>query len=309
VDRDLPVALELPPHLAGEVAAYVEGELGWQVVGLEGPPRPALVLAGAPLAGLPTVVVVDGEADAQGIRAGWQGGALDVLSWPAERDRLGAVPARAAAPATAAGGPPLLRVAGAAGGVGTSTVTLALAGLLAWAGRDVVVLGGDDLLVLAGLAPWRGPGAPEIGMLDARDAASEVAALARAVPGVRGLRVLGGQSRASLPPPVSAWPVDVVVADLGAVPGAACDVRCARPDVHLTRIGGARAPLALVGEGPLPPRAVRKILGGDDPAVWLPMSARVARAAARGRVPADLPGTWLRALRALLGSVRLPQRG
>lgn len=321
VDRDLPVAVELPEPLAGEVAAYVEGEAGWQVVGLDGPPRPALVLAEAPLPGRATVVVVSGAVDPARLRADLQAGALDVLAWPHERGRLHEAAARAAAAPAAAGGPPLLRVGGAAGGVGTSTVALAVAGLLAWAGRSVAVVGDDDLLLLAGLAPWRGPGTREVALLDALDAREEVAALARPVPGVRGLRALGGGARALAS--VAGWPADVVVADVRAQPAQGCDLCCARPDAHLRHAGaagaggargaagasgGAGVPTVLVGDGPLPRAAVRHLLG-REPAVWLPHSRRVARAAARGRVPADVPGTWLSALRAALAAARIRAAG
>lgn len=307
VDQDLPVAVELPEPLAGEVVAYVEGEAGWQVVGLDGPPRPALVLAEGPLPGLPTVVVVAGDVDPARLRADLQAGALDVVAWPGQRGRLREAAARAAAAPAAAGGPPLLRVGGVAGGAGTSTVALAVAGLLAWAGRSVVVVGDDDLLLLAGLAPWHGPGTREVALLDARDAGEEVAALARPVPGVRGLRALGGGARALAS--VAGWPAHVVVADVRAQPEPGCDLRCARPDAHLRRAGtgaGAGVATVVVGDGPLPRGAVRHVLG-REPAAWLPQSHRVARAAARGRVPADLPGTWLTALRAALAAARVRQ--
>lgn len=298
--RDLPVAVVLPSSLAGEVSAYVEGELGWQVVGLDGPPRPALILASAPVAGRATVVVVDGPVAPAQLRTGFQAGAVDVVGWPAERERLGEVAARALQRPTPTGGPPLVRVAGAAGGVGTSTVTLALAGLLAWAGRRVLVAGDADLLRLAGLAPWRGPGVDEVALLDPRDAAGEVRGLARPVPGVPGLRALGGDGRSLAA--VTGWPADIVVADVRAGAAAGCELRCARPDAHLCAVVGETAPVVVIGDGALDAAGVRRVLG-HAPAGRLPRSARVARAGLRGRVPADLPGSWLRALRAASGAV------
>jgi hypothetical protein len=292
--RDLPVALALPPRLRDEVAAFVETEGGWQVVGLDGPPRPALVIADAPLPGRASVVLVEGGCDPARLRAALHAGAIDVVTWPAERGRLLAAPGRLAG-STTRGGPPVLAVAGTRGGVGTSTVALALGGLVAWAGRPTLVVGDDDLLELCGLGPWRGPGAPDIAALGAQDAPAEVAALARTVPGVPRLAVLGGGTAGLA---VTGWPGAFVVIDAGTRLDPPPQLVCARAGAGLQRARAVDAPVVLVGEGPLSAAAARRALG-RRPAAHLPASARVGRAGVAGRVPAALPGTWLAAVRGL----------
>lgn len=314
---DLPVTVDLPGALGHEVTAWVEVEAGWQVVAGGGPPAPVLALTRAPVPGTPCVVIVDGVPDADGVRVALLGGALDVLGWPADRDRLLDAPLRTRTGHDARSGPGVVGVAGASGGVGTSTVALAVGGLLAWSGRSAVVVGGDGLLALCGLPPWRGPGAAELSTLDPVGAAAELPGLAVPVAGVDGLAVLGG---AAGPPVTSGWPVGTVVVDRGTLPalpsanvsargpasrGALPDLLVARPD------GGLRAaavtpedvPVLVVGDGPLDRAGARRLLG-RPPIAWLPASARVARAGVAGRVPSGLPGTWLAALRAGLRRVQ-----
>lgn len=295
--RDLPVSVELDGELAEAVTAYVETEAGWQVVAGGGPPRPVVTLTARPRAGEPCVVVVEGAPDHEVTRAALLAGALDVIGWPADRARLLEAPLRVRALARPVGAAAVLRVGGAAGGTGTSTVALALAGLLAWRGARTLVAGGDDLLALCGLAPWGGPGAADVAVIDPSDARREVDALARAVPGVAGLVALGGGGAAIIEP--EGWPADVVVIDVRAGGRADADVLVARPDVGVRAVAGASAPVVLVGDGPLDARGVARILG-RRPAAWLPASARVARAGLAGRVPSALPGRWLASLETLL---------
>lgn len=100
---------------------------------------------------------------------------------------------------------------------------------------------------------------------------------------------------------VTAWPADVVVADMrvGQTP---TDVVVTRPDGSLRRVGTAAA-VVVVGDGPLDRRGVRRLLG-RPPAVWLPPSHRVARAGLAATVPASLPGSWLAALREVFAHLR-----
>lgn len=192
-------------------------------------------------------------------------------------------------------GPQLLGVAGLGGGAGTSTVTLAIAGLLAWAGRQVIVAGDEDLLRLCGHAGWQGPGTPELATLDPGEAAAEAALLLRPVGGVNGLAVIGGGPAGE----VVGWPADVVVVDqrLDVTPETA--VLVARADGCLRAGAGGGQPVLVVGDGVLDRSGVRRRLG-RPPAGWLPADARVARAGLAGRVPAALPGRWLAGLRAAL---------
>lgn len=352
---DLPIAVALAPPLRDEVVGWVEQQLGWQVVPLEGPPRPALALVEPgelPGVRCPAVVVVDGSVDAEAVRAAVAAGAHDALGWPADRERLRGLSGLTAAGESGDGRREVLVVAGVGGGVGTSTVALAVAGLAAWAGLRAIACGGDDLLALAGLPAWRGPGGADLAGLGGH-AGAEVAGLAVAVAGVPGLLVLG---RGRGVREADGWPADLVVVDAGpldpdggpAAPGGAVGPRpaagpaggaepvgaplgsddaaggatavppsvgddpglvVARPDARVLRWHAAGAPLVLVGHGPVPTRVVARHAG--RPAVVLPWSSRVAAAAVRGRVPAALPGSWLRHLwRAAvrLGPVRRVRR-
>ncbi len=297
----LPVSVELPGVLAAEVAAFVEDEAGWQVVGAGGALAPVLTIAGRPDAGPRCVVVTDGAPPAELVADALLAGALDVVAWPAERQRLLEAPLRVRGTQDPAAAPPVFRIAGVCGGAGTSTVALAVAGLVAWAGGRALVVGGDDLLALAGLDAWAGPGAVELAALAPADAAAEVAALARPVSAVDGLTVLGGGGIVGA---TTGWPADVVVADLrvpGDVRGA--DLAVARCDGSLRVAAGSHVPVVVVGDGPLDRAAAGRLLG-RTPVGWLPHSARVARAGVAGRVPSALPGSWLAALRGVVTRVR-----
>lgn len=317
---DLPVAVELGGVLGEEVSAYVESEAGWQVVADGGPPRPVLAITDAARPGTPCVVVVEGQPEPAQVRAALLEGALDVLGWPDDRERLLEVPLRASAAQRDGSGPAVLGVAAAAGGAGASTVALACGGLMAWSGRDVIVVGDQDLLTLCGVRPWTGPGAAEVAALEPAEAAAEVDALARPVPGVDRLRVLGGGAASVT---TAGWPAAVVVVDLRAPrpadgplgrgfgeagrpswPGRV-DLLVVRPDAGVHAAAGTPedVPVVLVGDGPLDRAGVRRALG-RAPVGRLPASVRVARAGVAGRVPSGLPGSWLASLRTTLERVR-----
>lgn len=302
--QDLPVVVDLPGRLAEEVTAFIEVEAGWQVVSPSGSLAPVLELVAVAVAGRPCVVVAEGPVRAEEVRAALLAGALDVIAWPDDRARLLEAPLRIHAAPRNGSGPPMLRVAGCAGGVGTSTVALALGGLLAWSGRATLVIGDDDLLRLCGVGPWPGPGAAELGQLDDTAAAAEVTSLARPIPGIDGLAVLGGGGAAVRG--VAGWPVEAVVVDLRAPRRlAGADLVCARPDAGLGALEEQPAdelPVLVVGDGPLDQAGVHRRLG-RPPVGWLPESLRVARAGVAGRVPAGLPGAWLGILRSALGGV------
>jgi hypothetical protein len=296
--EDVPVAVLLPGALGEEVRAYVETEAGWQVVDVDAGLPPVLALADGPVPGVPWAHVVDGAASAELVRSTLQAGAVDVISWPGDRLRLCALP-DLLRPAASARGARLLAVGGVAGGVGTSTVALGVAALLAGAGRRTTVVGDDDLLVLTGGGPWEGPGSLDVAALDPASAAEEVRALSRPVAGVRGLRVLGGGAVTS----AAGWPGDVVVVDAGTARGEGTQLLCARPDAHLPTAATCGSSVLVVGDGPLSQGAVRRMLG-QRLAGSVPWSARVARAGAAGRVPSGLPGTWLRDLQGALRGAR-----
>ncbi len=194
-----------------------------------------------------------------------------------------------------------LGIAGSGGGAGTSTVALGAGALAAWSGARALVVGGDDLLALAGAEPWTGPGVAELAALADADAAAEVGRLVRPVRGVPGLTVLGGGAAL---PPLGGWPFDLVVADLRA-PAAlgGADLVVTRADGSAAAAAPAPAPVIVARGGPLSAAEVGRLLGRAPVAV-LPESARVARAGLAGRVPASLPGSWMSALRRALKAVR-----
>ena len=300
----LPVAVCLPEPLAREVRAWMEAELGWQSVPPEGPPRPVLTLRESSAACAGAVVVVDGVVGVDTVREALRAGAADVISWPEDRGRIPGL-ARQVAAVPVTEGPPVIVVAGTRGGVGTSTVALAVGALAAWSGRTVVTVGEDGLLSLCGVGPWSGPGLEDVLALGPTEGRHEVPALACAVPGVGGLSVLGGDGAGTAVDMIGAfpWPADLVVVDAG-VDIAHATLIVSAPDVRAARASERDVPLLVRGKGPLGPGQLKAVVG-RRPVGWLPDSARIARAALGGRVPADLPGSWLRELRgALAGLVR-----
>lgn len=304
---DLPVCVDLPGRLGQEVAAYVEAEAGWQIVSGDGPLLPVFTLAGPgpgpePHAGAGAgrrVIVVPAPADPAAVREALLAGASDVIGWPDERERLLQLPARVApVRADSAARTRMLRVGGCRGGVGTSTVALATGATVAWSGRRSLVVGDNAMLRLAGVTGWTGPGSAELIGLG-EHAASEVERLACPVPGVDGLSLLGG---GALLPEVAGWPYDLVVVDVGVAGIAQAGLVVAAADASVA-VAPASAAVVVVEHGPLDRGAVARCLG-RTPNGWLPYSNRVARAGSAGRVPAALPGSWVRALRqALAGAV------
>lgn len=159
--RDLPVMVALPAPLDAQVAAWVERDLGWQVVDGDGPLAPVVALTDgdgprAPVVALtagdgplPWIAVTDGAPDGEQVRRHLTAGARDVVGWPHERARLQAAVAQVVAGVDVGVARPRLTVAGAAGGAGASTVALAIGGLLAWAGATVLVAGSADVVALA----------------------------------------------------------------------------------------------------------------------------------------------------------------
>ena len=292
----LPVELDLHGRHADGVRGWIEGTLGWQPVAgaTAGLVPPAVVLrdlgsAHVASAGseVPTVLLVDDEAAPRRIAEVAAAMHPDaVLAWPSDRevlvDRVAALLGR---PRRAAPTGPRLCVGGSAGGVGTTTVTLGLAGLAAWHGA-------------ATLAVVRGNGlhAPVVPAA----ALQGVGVWARAeplpgVPGARAVRVVGSAEV----PPASDPEIGMVVLDAGV--DAEVDVLVCRPDAAALEVLAATTAAAVVvmGPGPVSLRDLRRAAAGRR-GILLPWSARVARAGLAGRVPAGIPGAWLRRLRPLL---------
>lgn len=297
--RDLPVCVDLAGRLGAEVAAFAEAEAGWQVVAADGPLVPLFTLGTCVRGDRATAVVLEERPDAAVLREAMLAGALDVIVWPDERDRLLRVPERVVLESGRGGTTPLLTVAGTRGGVGTSTVALTIAATVAWSGGQALCVGDRGLVRLAGLGVWEGPGVAEVVALG-RHAVTELPALARLVPGVPGLAVLGGGGPLG---DASTWPYDLVVHDRGSTTDDGADVMVAGADATVEAAAPAGVVL-VVEHGPLNRAAVAAKLG-RAPDGWLPYSPRVARAGSAGRVPSALPGSWVAAVRrALAGALR-----
>ena len=299
----VPVALALSGRHAASVRRWVEGVLGWQPVDDDpaGPVPPAVrlldhqPLADARAAGpavLPTLLVVDDDAAAPATAALVHAARPDaVVPWPSGRDQLTEVVASLLQrPRRDGNEPRVLRVGGAAGGVGTTTIVLALAGLLGWQGDGALALVRPpapvpDLRVVPGEAV----GAPD---LWAR------AEPLPAVPRGRVLGIVGGEVPSPADPRITAAVIAAGVDD-------DVDVLVCRPDAAgLTRLATTTAAAAvLVGAGPASPGDLERAAGGRA-GVTAPWSARVARAGLHGRVPGSLPGRWLRRLAPLVESPR-----
>jgi hypothetical protein len=291
----LPVALDLAgPHADG-VRRWVEGVLGWQPIDADtGELVPAALrlcdVAGAgAVSARPTVLLVaDDEAPAAVAEAAVRARPDLVVPWPAGRDDL---PQQVAGMLADHAPPPgqvrVLRVGGAAGGTGTSTVALALAGLAGWSGlRTLVAVGAgapvDDGLLVPGDAV----------------AAPDLWRRASALPGVPQARVVRVADRGWLPEPAASEP-EVAVLDVGVATDV--DVLVCRADAAgLEAVTRTTAAAVVVnGAGPASAAAVRRACGHRRH-LSLARSARVARAGLHRRVPTSLPGSWLQPLTPLV---------
>ncbi len=307
----LPVHLAVDGADADAVRDWIEGVLGWQRSEVDGddPVPPLLCIRDLTAAGverpagvapeLPTILLVgDDTPPAGAAAAAGQLRPAAVLGWPSQRDALpevaSAVLSRRTEPDPGAGS--VLRVGGSAGGVGTTTVALALGGLKAWRG--------DTTLVAV-----RGYGLDWCPVQTAALGGNDLWAAADVLPGfdgvLRAVRIVDAE-----PAPAPRDPaVAALVLDLG--PDADADVLVCRADgAGLDAMEAtAAAAVVVVGGGPLPRAAVDRAAQGRR-LVTLPHSARVARAGLQGRVPAGLPGSFVARLAPLLGSgARGPSRG
>lgn len=282
----VPVAVDIAGPQRTQVLRVVEGALGWPVVAPDDPVLPPrCVLADVARAaahaagGVPVALVTSSDDDpAAAARAGRHVAAV-IAGVPdaAGLRRLVARLELAGAPLAA----PWCTIAAAAGGVGATTVATAIAGLRAW--RQ-----GPTLLATSG--PPHQAGAPLVGMADlASPAVWAAAAPAVGLSGLRVVRTHGG----GVPRDAGTTPL---VLDRGVATGPA-DVLVLRPDRTGLAAAAATAAstLVVVGRGPVDPTSLRRA-APDRPVALCAWSARVAAAAAAGRLPSDLPGTWLRPL-------------
>lgn len=294
VDQALAVELHLDGPHAARVRDWVESVLGWQPVeGVDGGLVPSLALtdaASTAVTPLPTIVLVDPDDDPV-LVAGRVvlADAIAVVVWPAERDDLPRVAAKVADEQRPAAASPVLRIGGACGGVGATTVALALGGLVAWSGTRTLVLG-------RGHVPVRNV----VTVAGEATGAHGIWAHATPVPGVPNLRALAVDGPAADQPP--GHEAGLVVIDAGV--DSDVDVLVGRRDAAtLAALERTCASvLVLAEDGPAQAGTLRDALGRRR-LVPMPMSARVAAANLGGRVPSALPGRWLAQLRPVVAGL------
>ncbi len=284
------VAVDVGGAIASSVLRVLEGALGWQVVAVDDqvlPPRCVLVdvdRAAAHVGGpVPVVLLVDRDDDPVevGRLARHVAQVLDGIPDAATVSRV-----VAASTVVPHGRAPWATVRAAAGGVGATTVATALAALRAWEH-------GPTLAAVSG--PTHQATTPRLAAADLASPAAWAAAVP--VTAVEGCRVVGLRAGDL---PADAGPVPLVH-DAGVADHPA-DVLVARPDLAgLTAAATATGAVVLVGRGAVPPSRFRSEAAGL--VVEVPWSARVAAAAAAGRLPADVPGSWLRPLVAVVATL------
>lgn len=297
----VPVALALGDRHVGTVRRWIEGTLGWQAVDddLDGPVPPSVRIVDVEGAlrlldvgrddRLPTLLLIeDDDVAAIAADVARRLRPSGVCRWPDGRDALPDLVRRAVGEQRTSGSTGrVLRVGGVAGGVGTTTVALALVGLAGWSGqRALAVVHGHAGVREATPVPADAVVSPDLW------------SRATPLPGVVGARVVHTGPGATHRVPIDRR-IGVSVLDVGT--GAEVDVVVCRPDrgaaeqLPVTMAGA----VVVVGRGLLSAERIEELAGGRR-VVHVPTSARVARAVLRGQVPAGLPGTWLDALRPVL---------
>jgi len=297
----VPVALALGERHVGTVRRWIEGTLGWQAVDddLDGPVPPSVRIVDVEGAvrlldlgdrdRLPTLLIVeDDDAAALAADVARRLQPAGVCRWPDGRDALPDLVRNATAlRARGASVGRVLRVGGVAGGVGTTTVVLALAGIAAWSGqRALAVVHGQSGVRAATPVPPEAVVAPDLWTR------------AAPLPGLTGARVVHTGAVGPRRSPTDRR-IDLSVIDVGT--DQEVDVVVCRPD----RAAAEQLPVTMagavvvVGHGLLSPERLDELAGARR-IVHVPTSVRVARAVLRGQVPAGLPGAWLDALRPVL---------
>ena len=302
----LPVEVALDEARFTGLRRFIEGQLGWQAVESGGgqlvPPRlvlqdlttattmtPASAGVGTAArrgAHVPHVLVIGPDDDLRGLAAVAVDVRADgVVIWPDDRDGMEDLVGRLLARPAPAVPSDALRIGGSAGGVGTTTVALAVAGLVAWNGSPTLVA-------------VRGTGLHAPVVPAAALAGSGVWHRARPLAGVPTARAVRLVDRDPVPEPTDP-DVEAFVLDAGVDPEVDVLV-CRRDAAALEMLSVTTAGMiVVVGEGPATSKRLRRA-AADRPAIVLPWSARVARAGLRGRVPAGLPGAFVHRLRAVL---------
>lgn len=293
----LPVALELGSGDAARVTAWIEGVLGWQPVtaGAGLAPRvrlcdvPGAGRVGPAPAGSPTALLVRDDDDAHAVAAAVRDRQPELLvRWPADRDLLPEQVGRLLdRPAPVRSALTDIRVGGSAGGVGATTVALALGALAAWRW-------GDTLVLTHGTVPVEVPRTVEVEALPG----PRTWAAAQRVAAVPGLGVIRADGPAHTVPPVDEA-VTTVVRDLGGDEDV--DVLVVRRDrAGISAVDRSAAAVVVVRDDGIAPMDALTSAAGGRRLIVVACSARVARAGYLRRVPAALPGSYLRALLPIL---------
>jgi len=300
----VPITLALGERHVGSVRRWLEGTLGWQAVedDLDGPVPPTVrivdlegavrLLDGGGIDRadrLPALLLVeDDDVPALAADVARRLQPAGVCRWPDGRDVLPDLVARVVGSRRhGAQGGRVLRIGGVAGGVGTTTITLALTGIAAWSGqRALAIVHGHAGVRDATPVPAEAVVAPDLW------------SRATPLPGITGARVVHTGGGVPSRPPTDRR-VGLSVLDVGTA--TEVDVVVCRPDraaaeqLPVTMAGA----IVVVGQGLLTPARIHELAGGRR-VVQLPTSVRVARAVLRGHVPAGLPGSWLATLRPVL---------
>ncbi len=293
----LPIACDLAGPHAADIRRYVESVLGWQIVDAATASLmpPAIRLLDASTQGVslavPAVLLVAPTDDPPGVAEQCVATRpIAVLRWPDARAELHDVVAGALHGTSAQAPSPtaVVRVGGSSGGVGVTTVALALAGLAGWRSKPTVaVVGTDDLVTHARRIDAAACASPDL--------------YARATPlvGCPTARVVVVDEARDVVAPTSG-DMALLVVDHGVSDDV--DVLVIRPDragmCALDR--SAAGSVIVTGNGPVPTRRVLEAAAGRQLQV-LDWSARVQRAGFHRRVPAGLPGAWLRQLDLVAG--------
>jgi len=291
--RALPVLIQVSHTREGSLRRYVDGVLGWQPVGFEthGPFRARVRLTDDPATideTLPAVLLVDDHGvSARDAKQLARHTSVSVCLWPSERDQLPRIVAEVLHAYTSDPGVRTLTVGGAAGGVGATTLALALGGICAWQSRTTLVAVNDVSLTVRDIS--------ESALTD--PALWEQATPVAGIDGCRVVHVNDGPPATRVRDPR----ISQSVYDMGVAHDV--DVLVLRPDrAGRFALDQTTASIVVVVGGGVFSLAQIHAVAGSRRVVAVEHSARVARAIAHRRIPAGLPGTWLRPLVGLVDS-------
>lgn len=280
------------------VRRFLESVLGWQVIDTATanllPPAVRIVDTTITREDLstPTILLIGDDESAKLVGDACVQCRPDaIVRWPDDRERVGEIVERVldTRPSAEASGTRVLRVGGSAGGVGTTTLALAFAGLAGWRRwPSVAALRSGEFVSSHATIDAAACSSPD---LYARATPLDGCATARVV-------VTSGTVGSPTDPSLRLLVVDVGVTHDADVLVAGRD----RAGLDAARRSTAGLVVA-VGAGPASLEALAEASGGRR-VVAVPTSARVRNAGFRQRLPAGLPGRWLQPLEPIVGGLR-----